>query len=99
MAYLGDLDEAGRLGVQQAAAGGAAGARASPQAELFGGGIDWVTPTDLPPIGDVRELGNVAESITEEALSKSSATPGGASSSRGARSHASRLSTVATGKS
>jgi type I restriction enzyme S subunit len=39
----------------------------------FGGSIPWVTPTDLPRIGEVRNLGPTAESITDAGLKKSSA--------------------------
>jgi type I restriction enzyme S subunit len=39
----------------------------------FGGDVSWVTPTDLPPIGEVRELGEVEETISEEGLRNSSA--------------------------
>lgn len=39
----------------------------------FGGSIPWVTPTDLPPIGEVKNLGPTAESITDAGLRNSSA--------------------------
>ena len=44
------------------------------KAEYFGGEVPWVTPTDLPPPGTVRLLGQVAECITEAGLRNSSAT-------------------------
>jgi len=40
---------------------------------FFGGPIPWVTPSDLPPIGCVVELGEVRESLTEAGLNASSA--------------------------
>lgn len=40
---------------------------------FFGGPIPWVTPSDLPPIGNVAELGEVRESLTEAGLKASSA--------------------------
>ncbi|MCB9694318.1 MAG: restriction endonuclease subunit S [Alphaproteobacteria bacterium] len=51
--------------------GGGTPSRSEPA--YFGGGIPWVTPTDLPPIGTVTTLGPVAESITNEGLARSSA--------------------------
>lgn len=41
--------------------------------EYFGGSIPWVTPTDLPPIGQIATLGKTRETITEAGLAKSSA--------------------------
>ena len=41
--------------------------------EYFGGGIPWVTPTDLPSRGTVGLLGPVADHITEAGLQNSSA--------------------------
>src|SRR5437870_4612451 len=43
------------------------------RSEFFGGGIPWVTPSDLPPIGIVKELGATAETLTEKGLQESSA--------------------------
>ncbi len=43
-------------------------------AHYFGGDLDWVTPTDLRPIGEVCELGSVKEALTAEGLRESSAT-------------------------
>ncbi len=43
------------------------------ESSYFGGSIPWVTPTDLPPIGDLGSLGPTAESITDAGLKKSSA--------------------------
>jgi type I restriction enzyme S subunit len=43
--------------------------------DFFGNYIDWVTPTDLAPIGTVTALGTVAEGLSEEGLAKSSAKP------------------------
>jgi type I restriction enzyme S subunit len=43
------------------------------RSEFFGGGIPWVTPSDLPPIGIVKELGATAETLTEKGLEESSA--------------------------
>jgi type I restriction enzyme S subunit len=43
------------------------------QSVFFGGPIPWVTPSDLPPIGNVAELGEVRESLTEAGLKASSA--------------------------
>lgn len=40
---------------------------------FFGGEIPWVTPTDLPPIGEVSVLGDVPGSLTREGLAASSA--------------------------
>jgi type I restriction enzyme, S subunit len=42
-------------------------------AEMFGADIDWVTPSDLPPIGEVRSLAAVAEGLTWKGLERSSA--------------------------
>ena len=42
-------------------------------AEYFGGAIPWVTPTDLPAIGQVEILSDVRESITDAGLANSSA--------------------------
>jgi type I restriction enzyme, S subunit len=39
----------------------------------FGGELPWVTPSDLPPIGVITELGSVAEALTEAGLQRSSA--------------------------
>ncbi len=39
----------------------------------FGDYIDWVTPTDLPPIGNVGILSTVKEGLTEKGLKGSSA--------------------------
>jgi type I restriction enzyme S subunit len=39
----------------------------------FGTFIDWVTPTDLPPIGNVNVLGQVREGLSETGLKNSSA--------------------------
>jgi len=44
------------------------------EANYFGGNTDWVTPTDLSPIGEVRELGDVKETLSDEGLRCSSAT-------------------------
>jgi type I restriction enzyme S subunit len=44
------------------------------EANYFGGTTDWVTPTDLSPIGEVRELGDVKETLSDEGLRRSSAT-------------------------
>ena len=52
--------------------GGGTPSRAKP--EYFGGDVPWVTPTDLPPPGTIRNLGSVAEYITETGLRNSSAT-------------------------
>lgn len=41
--------------------------------EYFGTDIDWVTPSDLPAIGQVEMLGTVAEGLTERGLANSSA--------------------------
>lgn len=41
--------------------------------EFFGSDIDWVTPTDLPAIGEVHTLGSVKEGLTREGLANSSA--------------------------
>ncbi|MBF0185551.1 MAG: restriction endonuclease subunit S [Magnetococcales bacterium] len=40
---------------------------------FFNGGIPWVTPTDLAPIGQISKLGAVKESITDLGLERSSA--------------------------
>ena len=42
-------------------------------AAYFGDFIDWVTPTDLPKIGEIRLLDRVAEGLSEEGLRHSSA--------------------------
>jgi type I restriction enzyme, S subunit len=39
----------------------------------FNGGLSWVTPTDLAPIGKITPLGDVKESLTEAGLNNSSA--------------------------
>src|SRR5262245_56210840 len=39
----------------------------------FGGDIHWVTPTELPPIGQIAILGDTRETITKAGLSNSSA--------------------------
>lgn len=41
--------------------------------EYFGRFIDWVTPSDLPPIGTVALLGKTAEGLSEQGLQNSSA--------------------------
>jgi type I restriction enzyme, S subunit len=51
--------------------GGATPSRA--EAAYFGGDIPWVTPTDLPPIGRIAVLGDVAELLTKAGLVNSSA--------------------------
>ena len=43
------------------------------ESSYFGGDIPWVTPTDLPNIGVVRELNGTKETITSTGLSNSSA--------------------------
>lgn len=43
------------------------------EASYFGGTIPWVTPTDLPAIGQVTELNDSKESITDAGLANSSA--------------------------
>ena len=43
------------------------------QSEYFGTDIDWVTPSDLPPLGHVDVLGPVAEGLTKSGLANSSA--------------------------
>jgi len=42
-------------------------------ASNFGKFIDWVTPTDLAPIGEVRLLGSVSEGLSEKGLKSCSA--------------------------
>ena len=44
------------------------------KSEYFDGDVPWVTPSDLPPKGNVRPLGPVAEAITRIGLLNSSAT-------------------------
>jgi len=39
----------------------------------FGNYIDWVTPSDLPPIGEVKLLGKLKEGLSKKGLSGSSA--------------------------
>ena len=51
--------------------GGGTPNRANP--EYFGTDIDWVTPSDLRPIGQVEMLGPVAEGLTKSGLANSSA--------------------------
>jgi type I restriction enzyme, S subunit len=51
--------------------GGGTPSRSNPA--FFGGDIDWVTPSDLPPIGHVVELGEVQEKLTEQGVARSSA--------------------------
>lgn len=51
--------------------GGGTPSRARP--DYFGGDLPWVTPSDLPPTGEISELGNVAESLTSAGLLNSSA--------------------------
>lgn len=51
--------------------GGGTPRRSEPR--YFGGGLPWVTPTDLGPIGKVEPLGQVAEALTKEGLEHSSA--------------------------
>src|SRR5437667_2939537 len=41
--------------------------------DFFGSDIDWVTPSDLAPIGEVRILGPVAERLSHQGLANSSA--------------------------
>ncbi len=43
------------------------------EASNFGDYINWVTPSDLPPVGEVRLLGKVKEGLSEKGLSGSSA--------------------------
>ena len=59
------LDQLARL------VGGGTPRRSNP--EYFGNDIDWVTPSDLPAIGQVEVLGPVAEGLTKRGLAKSSA--------------------------
>ena len=51
--------------------GGGTPNRSNP--EYFGTDIDWVTPSDLRPIGQVEVLGPVAEGLTKSGLANSSA--------------------------
>jgi len=51
--------------------GGGTPSRSTPA--YFGRDIDWVTPSDLPPIGEVRLLGAVAEGLSAQGLANSSA--------------------------
>ena len=51
--------------------GGGTPSRSDP--EYFGTDIDWVTPRDLRPIGQVEVLGLVAEGLTKSGLASSSA--------------------------
>jgi len=51
--------------------GGGTPSRSEPS--FFDGGLPWVTPSDLAPIGEVTVLGEVAESLTQEGLRASSA--------------------------
>lgn len=51
--------------------GGGTPSRTDPS--YFGGGLPWVTPTDLAPIGKIGALGKVAESLTSTGLQNSSA--------------------------
>ena len=44
------------------------------KSEYFDGNVPWVTPSDLPAIGNVHLLGAVAENITRTGLRNSSAT-------------------------
>ena len=44
------------------------------KSEYFDGNVPWVTPSDLPAIGNVHLLGTVAENITRTGLRNSSAT-------------------------
>jgi len=43
------------------------------EAAYFGGGLPWVTPTDLAPIGHITVLGDVADTLTNAGLESSSA--------------------------
>jgi type I restriction enzyme, S subunit len=51
--------------------GGGTPNRAEPG--YFGGNVPWVTPTDLPAIGKIGVLGEVAEALTQAGLENSSA--------------------------
>lgn len=51
--------------------GGGTPSRSNPA--FFGGSIDWVTPSDLPPIGQIMELGSVQEKLSQQGLASSSA--------------------------
>ncbi len=60
-----------RLGEVAELVGGGTPSRT--EAAFFGSDIDWVTPSDLPPIGEVRTLGDVAEKLSLKGLASSSA--------------------------
>jgi type I restriction enzyme S subunit len=60
-----------RLGEVTELVGGGTPART--EAAFFGADIDWVTPSDLSPIGEVRTLGDVAEKLSRKGLANSSA--------------------------
>lgn len=51
--------------------GGGTPSRSNP--EYFGSDIEWVTPSDLPPIGNVGVLGPIAQGLTRRGLENSSA--------------------------
>jgi type I restriction enzyme, S subunit len=51
--------------------GGGTPSRSNPA--FFGGSIPWVTPSDLPPIGEVALLKTPPQTITEQGLTASSA--------------------------